>query len=154
MAFLGQTFQVKEIASENNFELLPAGWYTAKVTAAEIKTTKAGNGTYLAVRYDITGPSYQGRVVFGNINLTNPNQKAEQIGLQQLGNIARAVGLEVISDSDQLIGHDLQIKLSIKKDDKYDDSNEIKGFKAIDGVTAAEEPKIGGKTATPPWGKK
>lgn len=159
MAFLGQTYAVKDIPEQDSFEPIPAGWYDARITEAEVKSTKAGNGSYIKIRYDITGPTHQGRVVYGNINLSNPNQQAEQIGIQQLGSLARAIGLEVISDSDQLINRDVQIKLSIKKDTsgQYNDSNDVKGFKAVDGVMpsmpTASAPTY--KTATPPWaGKK
>lgn len=158
MAFLGQTYQVKDIPEQDSFEPIPAGWYNARITEAEVKSTKAGTGSYIKVRYDITGPTHQGRVVYGNINLSNPNQQAEQIGIQQLGSLARAIGLEVISDSDQLINRDVQIKLSIKKDTsgQYNDSNDVKGFKAVDGVMpsmpTASAPTY--KTATPPWAAK
>lgn len=160
MAFLGQSYTVKDIPEQDGFEPIPAGWYNARITEAEVKSTKAGTGSYIKVRYDITGPTHQGRVIYGNINLSNPNQQAEQIGIQQLGSLARAIGLEVISDSDQLINSDVQIKLSIKKDTsgQYNDSNDVKGFKAVDGAMSsmptASAPT--GKTATPPWaaGKK
>lgn len=159
MAFLGQSYTVKDIPEQDGFEPIPAGWYNARITEAEVKSTKAGTGSYIKVRYDITGPTHQGRVIYGNINLSNPNQQAEQIGIQQLGSLARAIGLEVISDSDQLINRDVQIKLSIKKDTsgQYNDSNDVKGFKAVDGVMpsmpTASAPTV--KTATPPWaGKK
>lgn len=158
MAFLGQSYTVKDIPEQDGFEPVPAGWYNARITEAEVKSTKAGTGSYIKVRYDITGPTHQGRVIYGNINLSNPNQQAEQIGIQQLGSLARAIGLEVISDSDQLINHDVQIKLSIKKDTsgQYNDSNDVKGFKAIDGTMPSMPTSSAptGKTATPPWAVK
>ena len=67
MAFLNEEINVTELPKGNgNFEPLPAGWYTATITKAELKTTSAGNGQFIKLRYDITGPSHQGRVVFGN----------------------------------------------------------------------------------------
>ena len=158
MAFLGQSYAVKDIPEQDGFDPIPAGWYNARITEAEVKSTKAGTGSYVKVRYDITGPTHQGRVIYGNINLSNPNQQAEQIGIQQLGSLARAIGLEVISDSDQLINRDVQIKLSVKKDTsgQYNDSNDVKGFKAVDGampsMPTASAPT--GKAATPPWAAK
>jgi hypothetical protein len=54
MAFLEQTFSVEDLpVSINNFEPLPEGWYTAAISGAEIKTTKAGNGQYINVKYTI-----------------------------------------------------------------------------------------------------
>ena len=69
MAFLDQEFDVKNMPeSSGDFEPLPAGTYSARITSVDLKDTKAGNGQYLALRFDITGPTHQGRVVFSNLN--------------------------------------------------------------------------------------
>ena len=66
MAFLEETFDIAEmpVTEQRSFDPVPAGWYTAAIAGAELKTTKAGTGNYIAVRFDITGPEHQGRVVF------------------------------------------------------------------------------------------
>ena len=162
MAFLTETFDVNELpqGKAGNFEPLPAGWYTSTITQAEVKKTKAGNGEYIKVRFDITGPTHQGRVVFGNLNIKNANLKAEEIGRQQLGEIMRAIGLAKVADTDQLIGGQISIKLTIKDDAQYGASNEIKGFNSLTGSAApsipsapASAPAATGKAA-PPWAKK
>ena len=161
MALLNQTFNANEMPEGNDgdFQPLPAGWYSVTINNAEIRTTKAGNGQYIAVRYDVTGPTHQGRVVFGNINISNPNPKAEEIGHQQLGQLMRAIGLTQVSDTDQLIGGSLEIKLAIRKSDEYGDSNDVKAFKAIAG-SAAPSPMQqqapaaqSAPTQRPPWQK-
>jgi hypothetical protein len=160
MAQLNQPFVESELPkSERNFDPLPAGWYNATIGGAEIKQTKAGTGEYIAIRYDITGPTHQGRVIFGNLNIKNANPQAESIGYQQMGELMRAIGLARVDDTDQFVGGQLQIKLDIRKSDQYGDSNDVKAFKAISGgampmaaVTAAA-PKAAAK-ATPPWQKK
>jgi hypothetical protein len=162
MAFLNEAFDVNELPQGNtgNFEPLPAGWYTATISQAELKDTKAGNGQYIKLRYDITGPSHQGRVVFGNLNIKNPNQKAEEIGRQQLGDIMRAIGLAKVTDTDQLIGGQIGIKLDVKQDAQYGASNEVKGFKSVSGSAApvaASMPAAAAPAtakAAPPWAKK
>jgi hypothetical protein len=162
MAFLEESFDVNELPQgTSNFEPLPEGWYTATITQAELKDTKAGNGQYIKLRYDITGPSHQGRVVFGNLNIKNPSAKAEEIGRQHLGMIMRAIGLAKVTDTDQLIGSQICIKLEIKDDDQYGSSNEIKGFKSVSGSAAPAaspaSPAAAAPAATkaaPPWAKK
>lgn len=166
MAFLEEAFDVNSLPqSDNNYELVPAGWYNATITKAEIKPTKAGTGQYIAIRYDITGPSHQGRVVFGNLNIKNPNPKAEEIGRQQLGDVMRAIGLTRVTDTDQLISGSLQIKVAVKESDgQYEASNEIKGFKAINGsqppmpaatqAPAAQSAPAAQASSAPPWAKK
>ena len=165
MAFLNEEFNVNELPQGNgNFEPLPAGWYTATISQSELKDTKAGNGQYIKLRYDITGPSHQGRVVFGNLNIKNANPKAEEIGRQQLGDIMRAIGLAKVTDTDQLIGGQIGIKLEVKQDEQYGASNEVKGFKSLSGSAAPAAAVIPAKAAAPapaapakaapPWAKK
>lgn len=161
MAFLNQEFNVNELPQGNgNFEPLPAGWYTVTISQAELKPTKAGNGQYIKLRYDVTGPSHQGRVVFGNLNIKNANPKAEEIGRQQLGDIMRAIGLAKVTDTDQLIGGQIAIKLEVKEDAQYGASNEVKAFKSVSGsvAPAAGVPVMAAQAATakaaPPWSKK
>lgn len=157
MAFLDQTFSADDMpVSEKSYEPLPAGWYTASITAAELKNTKAGTGQYIAIRYDIIGPTHQGRIVFGNLNIRNPNATAEGIGRQQLGEIMRAIGIAKVQDTDELIGGQLSIKIAIKVSEQYGDQNEVRAFKAIAGSTPpapAVKAAAGGKAA-PPWQKK
>ena len=154
MAFLNEEFNVNELPQGNgNFEPLPAGWYTATISQSELKATKAGNGQYIKLRYDITGPSHQGRVVFGNLNIKNPNPKAEEIGRQQLGELMRAVGLSALQDTDQLIGGQLSIKLDVRESEQYGASNDVKGFKS-NGAAMSAAPAAASTKAAPPWVKK
>jgi len=134
MANLGEVFDVEFLPKgKGAFDPIPAGWYTATMSGAEVKATKTGTGQYIAVKYTITGPSHQGRVIFGNLNIKNQSPKAEEIGRQQLREILEATGLSKVEDTDQLIGHNLQIKIDIEKSEQYGDRNQIKGFKAIVG---------------------
>jgi len=163
MANLGETFEVSALPQGNtgNFEPLPPGWYSATMSAAEIKNTKTGTGQYIALRYDITGPTHQGRVVFGNLNIRNQSPKAEEIGRQQLGDICRAIGLARVGDTDQLIGNSLMIKLDIEKSEQYGDKNQVKGFKPIAGGapsvpvrSSVQNVAAAPAKAAPPWAKK
>lgn len=160
MAFLGESFTADNMPqSDRSYDLIPDGWYTATITKAELGMTKAGNGQKIDVRYDITGPSHEGRVIFGNLNIRNPSQKAEEIGRQQLGEIMRAIGLSKVEDTDQLIGGTLQIKIGQSKPQKgYEVRNEVKGFKAVGGSAAPAAAAAPAATsapggAKPPWAK-
>ena len=155
MAQLDETFSADALpVSDRNFEPLPAGWYSAVINGAEIKMTKAGTGKYIAVRYDITGPTHQGRVVFGNLNIKNANPTAEKIGREQLGEIMRAVGLATVQDTDQLIGGQLQIKLDVRESEQYGASNDVKGFKSNGSAPPKAAPAAASGKAAPPWVKK
>ena len=174
MAFLGQTFDANELpqGTGGNFEPLPEGNYNATITQAELKDTNDKTGQYIKLRLDITGPSHQGRVIFSNLNIKNASAKAEEIGRQQLGDIMRAVGLAKVTDTDQLIGGNVNIKLTIRAartDEKtgktYEASNEVKGYRAINGGAAPAAFKAAAPAAapaaasapakaSPPWVKK
>ena len=158
---LGETYSAAELQPSQSYDLLPAGWYTCIITEAELKPTKAGTGEYIKVRYDITGPSCQGRCVFGKFNIKNPNPKAEEIGRAQLGDLMRALGLSAVHDTDQLINGHLSIKVDIRPaSGEYNAQNEVKGWKSN---TASLPPQPGkpdapagapATKASPPWAKK
>lgn len=158
MALLNQTFDINQLPQNtSSFDPLPQGWYSGVITGAELKNTKNGTGQYIAIKYQVTAPTHQGRVVFGNINIKNANPKAEEIGRQQLGEIMRAIGLARVQDTDQLIGGNLQIKLAIRESEGYEPQNEFKGFKAIEGSApqvASSPPASTPSKAAPPWAKK
>jgi hypothetical protein len=97
-------------------------------------------------------------VVFGNVNIRNASAKAEEIGRQQLGEIMRATGIARVTDTDQLVGNALQIKLDVRPaDGQYPAQNEVRGFKAVSGAVppaaTVAAPSAASKSA-PPWMKK
>ena len=164
MARLDETFRADDLPeSDRNFDPIPPGWYSASITSAELTPTKAGTGTYIKVRYDITGPTHEGRVVFANLNIRNPNPDAERIGRQQLGELMRAIGLAQVQDTDELIGASLQIKLKIRPaQGEWEASNDVSGFRAAGGnaapamprpVAPAAAPAQPAATSRPPWAK-
>jgi hypothetical protein len=95
------------------------------------------------------------------LNIKNASTKAEEIGRQQLGEIMRAIGLTKVTDTDQLIGGNLVIKLVVKTGEYA--GNEIKGYKSLGSVSPAAVapfkpvgPAAAGAPAkaAPPWAKK
>lgn len=164
MAFLGQSFDLNELPEgAGNFEPIPAGWYESKIDNAELKDTKNGDGQYIKIRFSIVGPTHQGRTVFANLNIRNASAKAEEIGRQQLGELMRAIGLNKVEDTDELIGGDVKIKLSIREAaNGYDAQNEVKGFKSILSTSSSTIAKDDVPTqgalqpakSSPPWARK
>src|SRR5690554_3389500 len=160
MANLGFNVNVNDLPEDTggSFEPIPAGEYTVAISEAGLNDTKAGTGQYIKIRMDVTGPTHQGRVLFTNINIRNPNPKAEEIGRQQLGSIMRAIGLASLQDTDQLVGGQMAVKVTVKNDPTYGPGNEVKGFKSVSGSPAPapqqsspvnNQAPAGG--ATPPW---
>lgn len=158
MANLGETFNTDQLpqGTGGDFSPLPAGWYTVRISESGINNTKKGDGQYIKNRMDVIGPTHSGRVIFSNLNIRNPNPKAEEIGRQQLGDLLRAAGIASLTDTDQLVGAVVQVKLSVKEDEQYGAGNEVKAYKATDGsappMPAAQAAKPAG--AAPPWARK
>jgi hypothetical protein len=142
--------------SDRNFEPLPEGWYTATITQADMKSSPGKER--LNIRYDIVGPTHQGRVVFGGLNMTNPNPDSERISREQFGQILMALGMARCEDTDELIGKTLNIKLKIREaSGGYDASNDVKAWKAVNGSSLPVGAPAGAKApaagAKPPWAK-
>jgi hypothetical protein len=148
---LDQPISASEYQSDKSYDLVPPGWYSARITDATVKATKAGTGKYVAVRYDIIGPTHEGRVVYGNLNVSNPNPIAEKIGREQLSDLMRAIGLGTLADTDQLIGGTCQIKVAIEVGEgAYKDRNEVKAWKVADGAKVDGAKKAATPTAASP----
>ena len=157
MANLGFNINANDLPEETggNFEPLPAGEYSVTISDATLQDTKSGTGTYIKMKLTVTGPTHEGRVLFSNLNIKNDSQKAEEIGRQQLGSVMRAIGLPSLSDTDQLIGGTMGVKVSIRQSEQYGPQNECKAYKSLGGsaapkpamAAAAAQPAAGGKPA-------
>ena len=118
---------------ENNFEPIPDGWYEVLISSTQLKQTKAGTGEYIALRYNVLGPTHEGRVIVGKLNIRNPNPKTQDIGIRQLGELMRAIGLASVEDTDQLIGGHLEVKVKISESSGgCKISNYVSNFRAIE----------------------
>ena len=156
MARFDEVFSTDELPERSSSDPIPAGNYPAEIKGADVKETKAGNGgKYISLDLAVIDGEFAGRRIFGNLNIRNPNPKAEEIGRAQLGELMRAVGLPKLQDSDQLIGCTLQVKVNIKKDEQYGDRNEIKSFKALGPKPPVQYTQQADKpSGSPPWVKK
>lgn len=173
MAFLNVPINIDDLPEDTggDFSPVPEGEYTCQIKSADVQQTKDGSGQYIKIRLDITGPTHSGRVVFTNINIQNKSAEAERIGRGQLRSIMSALGLVTLQDTDQMIGGELSVKLSVREartDEKtgktYEASNEVKAYKAAGGaapmsIASGGMPKTAARAAAPdkaapPWAKK
>ncbi len=152
MGFLGQTFNVNELQDGQSFDPIPAGQYVTTIEDAEIKTTKAGTGTYLKLKMKVSEGAYQNRVLFSNITVTNPSETAVKIGEGQIKALMRAIGLSSLRDTDQLVGQSVLAKVTISHSSEYGDSNDVKGFASVGGSPMPSSPAQPSKASSkPPW---
>jgi hypothetical protein len=157
-------FDATQVDPAKDFEALPPARYEVVMTESEWVDTKANDGKYLKLTFQvITGP-YKDRNLWANLNLMNKSDKAVQIAKGQLSSICRAVKIHTPKDTTELHNLPLVVRVEQRKDgDKT--YNDIKGFYPRDGAAAADAgPKTGPQadpktTAAPakgasPWGMK
>jgi hypothetical protein len=163
---------------ESNYELLPAGWYTAQVTESEIvPLAKTPGGQALKLTFEVLSDGYRNRKVWARLNVRHPgSSQSEQIAQQQLRELCDSIGIVRMQDTVELHNKPVQIKVKVRKSDnpQYEDQNDVTGFKPAGGspahgqaiaagmaqraatppanAPAAAAPAAGG--STPPWAKK
>ncbi|MCA9267838.1 MAG: DUF669 domain-containing protein, partial [Planctomycetales bacterium] len=142
-------FNAGEVEPASDFDPLPAGKYLAVITESETKANKAGTGSYLQFTFQIIDGEHKGRLLWGRLNLDNPNQTAVKIARGELSAICRAVGVMQPKDSVEL--HDLPLVIKVKckkRPDTAEIANEIAGYEKKE--SAAGKP-LQANTTAPPW---
>jgi hypothetical protein len=142
-------FDANQVEPAIDFEPIPAGKYVAVITESEMKETKAGDGHYLELTFQITEGEYKNRLLWDRLNLDNPNAQAVQIARAELSAICRAV--EVMAPNDSVELHDLPLVISVKctkRKDNGEITNEIRGYSKRE--TTAIDSQAGNDSA-PPW---
>lgn len=132
-------FQIDSVERrESNFELLPAGWYTAQITESEIVPLKTGNGEAVKLTFTVLSDAYRGRKVWVRLNMRHANPEAERIAKQQFRELCEAIGLVRVEDTIELHNKPVQIKVKIRKNEsgQYDDQNDVSGYKPASAIAA------------------
>lgn len=124
-------FDATQVEPQESFDPIPAGEYNVLIEDSEMKPTKSGNGEYLQITFSVLDGQYNGRKIWDRLNLLNPNQTAVDIANRTLSAICHATGVMNLTDSVQLHGKTLRVKVAVSQREGYDPSNEIKAYKAI-----------------------
>lgn len=130
-------FNAAEVEPQDAFTPLPAGEYLVMATDSEIKPTKNGTGQYLQLAYQVIDGHYKNRLIFDRLNIQNQNQTAQEIGQRALSALCHAVGVLQVQDSAQLHNIPFIVRLAVRKDEQYGDSNDVKAYKSANGATPA-----------------
>ena len=141
-------FNASQVAPAPGYDVIPPGRYVAVITASEMKATRAGNGQYLELVFQIIEGEYKNRLLWLRLNLDNPNPVAVQIAQSELAAICRAVGVMQPKDSCEL--HNLPLVITVRqKTDADGVRNEIKGFAKRETANGAKPAQA--VNPTPPW---
>ena len=131
---------------------VPAGTYEAVVSASEIRATKSGNGKGINLTFEILSDPAKGRKVWAWINFQHPKAEAQRIGQEELARICKAVGVDKLTETEQLHNKPLMITVALDKDDPT--RNVIKGYKAKAAApAAAAQTQDGAGTGAAPWAR-
>ena len=142
-------FNANTVEPSTDFEPIPAGKYLAVITASEMKPTKAGNGSYLELTFQVAEGDYKGRLLWARLNLDNPNAMAVKIARGELSSICRAVGVLEPRDSCELHNLPLVVTVKQKADTEGEVRNEIKGYAQKEAAQPAKPQQAA--NSTPPW---
>jgi len=160
MVNLGGTFDSGTIEPQKPMVPLPNGWYAMRIKESEIRDTKSdeNNNRYLKLTLEIDEnfhPGHKGRFIWDNLNLWNDNPTASEIAQRTLSAICRAVARPKITDSEQLHGLTVAVRVAYRPArGDYAESNDVKGYEAVaahfapDGAAMAA-PAAGGAPAAP-----
>jgi len=127
-------FQAANVSPESQFTPVPNGDYPVVITESEMKDTKSGGGQYLQLVLEVIEGPYKGRKVWDRLNLVNSNVTAVEIGQRALSQICHAINHLNLTDTVELHGKPMVAKLVVKQSPGYDDSNEVKEYKAYSGA--------------------
>lgn len=149
-------FNAQEVEPNSGYTPIPAGKYLAIITEDEMKDTKRGDGRYLKLTFEIIEGEYNGRKLWAQLNLENPNPEAVKIARGDLSAICRAVGVMRLQDSVELHNLPLVINVRCKKNRETDEmQNEIKGYEAKANYAPGAAPATPApQTGTLPWARK
>ncbi len=134
-----------------NSDPIPPGWYIVAMEKSEMKPTKDGINSMLAVTFGVLEGQFKGRKIFFNFNLRHTNPQTVEIAYKQFSAVCHAVQHLQVNDSTELHGRPLKIKVKIRPaQGEYAPSNDIEAFKHVNDPSAVDGPKVAGTTAAAP----
>lgn len=145
-------FDANQVEPAVALQPIPAGPYVAIISESELKATKAGDGRYLQLTFQVIEGPHKGRLLWARLNLENKNQTAVEIAQAELSAICRAVGVMKPNDSAALHNIPLEITVGLKRrSDTNELGNEIRGYAKRE---SAPRPATATPGSTAPWARK
>ena len=144
-------FNAAEIDTTSR-DAIPSGTYEAVVTDSEMKATKNGLGMGINLTFEIIseGPA-KGRKVFVWINYEHPKAEAQRIGREELASLCKAVGVDNLTDTNQLHNMPLLITVGLDKNDST--RNVVKKYASKAAPSAQPAQRPAAATGAAPWAR-
>jgi hypothetical protein len=100
----------------DGFKVIPPDIYNVVVVESDVRDNKKGTGKVLVLKYQITDGQQVGNTLTDNLNIQNPSEVSQKIGLSQLKHICDAIGfVGVLKDSNQLHGKPFAVKVVVEQ---------------------------------------
>jgi len=125
---------------QSDFEVIPDGWYTVEIANAESRVASSGNGEYLQIDFVLVDAKHAGRHVWERLNLWHSSEKAVKVAGNILKSIAANAGISRLENSDQLIGKQLEAKITVENSADYGAQNRIKSFRIHQSSSGNSQP--------------
>lgn len=114
--------------AQKSYEPLERGMYQCIIVDSALKRTQAGTGEYIELVLQVTDGVNSGRRLWERLNVSNPNKAAEDIARSRLAELCAAVGVQKLSDTEQL--HDIPFLVQVDIDRKDPSRNRLMGYMA------------------------
>ena len=146
--FGGQPFDPQEHEPSKEFEVLPPGKYTCLIESAELKTNSKGTGKLVKVVLCVIDGQFKNRKLFDNINVQNPDEECQRMGIAQLSSIGRAAQCYPVNDTADLVGKVVVAVITVKKrKDTGADANNVRMYESPSQATNAQHaPEVPGNS--------
>lgn len=132
---------------------LPPGVYTMTVVRAQQKETKKG-GVQEEIEFDISLPAqFSNRKFWDRFNIVCSSPKAQKIAHEGIADLAKACGIKILNDDQELLGKTVQGRLIVKASDnpEYPEpKNECRKYYPVGVDADAEDAKKKGGAASAP----
>lgn len=147
------SFNAAGVKPNAALEPLPTGQYPVIITNSAEKPTKAGTGSYIELEMTVQGGEHNGRKVFDRLNIKNPNQTAVDIAYATLSAICHVTGVMQLQDTAQLHGRPFiaVVKKVPRNDQPGNFSNEVNGYKDVNGNDPGHAGAVSAPSAQPGW---
>lgn len=143
-------FNANDVDPAVGFDPIPAGRYLAAITDSVMKPTKAGDGAYLELTFQVLEGQHKGRLLWARLNLDHPKAETVKYARAELSAICRAVGVMAPRDSVELHNIPLVIHVAHKRRaDTGEVSHVIKGYARRESPAPPAAPA--GNNGKAPW---
>ena len=164
MANLGYQYDATNGQAMEDRDVLPAGEYVAMICKSEVREAKNNpNNRYVNLEFEVSEGGFQGRRFWTTLNLWNVNTQAVEFAQRELNSICHAIGKLRVSDTEELHGIPMRVKIGFWSDRRGCNQNLVTGYKPLNSVQTARtnhgqntgQPVAGHSQSpadsTPPW---